>query len=35
MNSYVEELFESENVLTYTKSLHTILVAKYEKFRFK
>ena len=31
MNDYVEEVFESEQIRTYTKQLRTILDTKYEK----
>ena len=31
MNSYAEEIFESEHAHTYTKGLSTILDAKYRK----
>ena len=31
VNTYIEEVYESEHVLTYTKLLNTILYAKYKK----
>ena len=35
MNSYAEELCESEHVCNYTKLLHVLLDAKCEKVRLK
>ena len=35
MNSYTEEIYESEQVHTYAKQLHTILDANFQKIKFK
>ena len=35
MNSYTEEIYESEQVHTYAKRLHTILDANLQKIKFK